>query len=78
MKIEERVLSIIRDNTEKSPGVTLASDLRKELGLDSFGTLMVINGIEEGFGVSVDQADFCRVNTVADIVTLLRSKYQCG
>ncbi len=77
MKIEDRVLSIIRDNTEQRPSVTLASDLHKELGLDSFGTLMVINAIEEGFGVSVDQADFCRINTVGDIVTLLQSKYQC-
>jgi acyl carrier protein len=78
MKIEERVLSIVRDNTEESRHVTLSSDLRKELGLDSFGTLMVINAIEDGFAVTVDQADFCRVNTVADIVALLRSKYQCA
>jgi acyl carrier protein len=78
MTTEEQVLSIVRDNTETSRAVTLASDLRKELALDSFGRLMVINAIEEGFGVSVDEADFGRVNTVGDVVTLLRSKYHCN
>ena len=78
MKIEDRILSIVQENTEHNGNVTLASDLRKELRLDSFGTLMIINAIEEGFGVTVDQDDFCTVTTVADIVTLLRSKYQCN
>jgi len=78
MKIEDRILSIVQENTEQNGNVTLASDLRKELRLDSFGTLMIINAIEEGFGVTVDQDDFCTVTTVADIVTLLRSKYQCN
>jgi acyl carrier protein len=39
---------------------------------------MVINAIEDGFGVAVDDADFCHVQTVADVVALLRSKYQCS
>lgn len=78
MKIEEQVLSIIRANTEEKGAVTLSSDLRKELRLDSFGTLMVINALEDDFGVAVDDADFCHVQTVADVVALLRSKYQCN
>jgi acyl carrier protein len=75
MNIEEQVLSIVRENIEKGRVVTLASDLRKELCLDSFGTLMVINGLEDGFGVTVDQADFCRIKTVGDVVGLLQTKY---
>jgi acyl carrier protein len=78
MRVEDQVLEIVRDNTEDSRQVTLASDLRKELCLDSFATLMVMNAIEEAFGVSIDQADFCQVKTVADVVALLRAKYQCA
>jgi acyl carrier protein len=77
MKLKETVISIVQANTEEKAGVTLASDLRKELHLDSFGTLMIINAIEDAFGVSVDDADFCHVNTVADVVALLQSKYHC-
>ena len=78
MRIEEKVMSIIQDNTEEKQPVTLASDLRKELRLDSFGTLMVINALEEAFRIEVAEGDFCRVQTVADVVSLLRSKYQCA
>ncbi len=78
MKLEEQVLAIVRENTEDKGNVTLSSDLRKELRLDSFGTLMVINALEDALSIAVDQADFCRVNTVADVVALLRAKYQCA
>lgn len=78
MKIEEKVLSIIRANTEEKEGVTLVSDLRKELRLDSFGTLMVINALEDAYGITVDEADFTQVNRVSDVVALLRSKYHCA
>ncbi len=78
MKIDETVLAIVRDNTEQKQAVTLSSDLRKELRLDSFGTLMLINAIEESFAISVDEKDFCRVNTVSDVVGLLTTKYHCG
>lgn len=77
MNIEEKVLSIIRANTEEKSNVNLASDLRNELRLDSFGTLMVINALEEAFGIAVEDGEFSRVNSVADVVTLLRSKYNC-
>ena len=77
MKIEDQILSIGRSNTEQKQTVTLASDLRKELRLDSFGTLMIINALEEAFGVTVEDGDFTRVQTVADVVELLRAKYHC-
>jgi acyl carrier protein len=77
MQLEEKVLAIIRSNTERAPAVTLASDLRKELRLDSFGTLMIINAIEDTFAITVDEADFTRLNTVAEVISLLASKYHC-
>jgi acyl carrier protein len=78
MKIEDKILSIIRSNTEEKASISLGSDLRKDLRLDSFGTLMVINAIEEAFGITVDDADFARVNTVGDVVALLRTQYACA
>jgi acyl carrier protein len=78
MRIEDKVLAIIQANTEEKASVTLTSDLRKELRLDSFGTLMIINAIEDAFGIAVDDADFGRANTIADVVALLQSKYHCN
>ena len=78
MSIEDKVVSIVRANTEEKEPVSMSTDLRKDLHLDSFGALMVINGLEEGFGIAVEEGDFCRINTAADIVNLLRSKYHCA
>jgi acyl carrier protein len=78
MKIEDKVISIVRENTEEKDPVSLGTDLRRELRLDSFGTLMLINAIEEGFGIAVEEGDFAGVNTVGDIVGLLRGKYHCA
>ncbi len=78
MKIEDKVISIVRDNTEEKEPISLGTDLRRELRLDSFGTLMLINALEEAFGIAVEEGDFGRVNTVGDIVGLLRGKYHCA
>jgi len=74
MNIEEKVLAIIQANLEQPGGVTLESDLREELHLDSFGTLMIVNAIEDTFGMVVDDADFSRLRTVADVVEFIQSK----
>jgi len=77
MNLEEKVLAIFQANTEDKTGVTLTSDLRRELRLDSFGILMIINAIEDAFGIAVEDVDFTGANTVADVVALLHSKYHC-
>jgi acyl carrier protein len=77
MSLEEKVVAIVRANVPRNLEVTLASDLRRELHLDSFGTLMILNALEDAFAISVQEADFGRVITVADVVELLRSRYAC-
>lgn len=78
MKIEEKIISIIQSNTEAKEGISLGSNLRQDLRLDSFGTLMVINALEDTFGIALEETDFARVNTVGDVVSLLRQKYACA
>ena len=78
MNIEEQVLAIIRSNTEDKCALSLGTQLRTQLGLDSFGMLMVINGLEEGFGIGLQEEDFRRVSTVADVVVLVKEKLASG
>ncbi len=75
MKTEAKLISIIQATVEDKPNITAATDLRKELHLDSFGTVMLINSIEEAFGIEIDEADFAQVKTVSDVIALLESKY---
>jgi acyl carrier protein len=78
MNLETKIIALVSVNTPSKMPVSLASDLRKELQMDSFGTLMILNAIEDELGVTVEDADFCQVQTVADIITLLKSKYHCA
>jgi len=49
--------------------------MRKDLGVDSFDGLMIMNEIDDAFGISVDEDDFKKVNSPQEIVDLLKDKY---
>jgi acyl carrier protein len=74
-ELERKVIEIIQANIEKKPAVALDSDLRHDLGVDSFGTLMIINDLEDTFGIEIKEADIKEAVKVADIVQLLETKY---
>jgi acyl carrier protein len=75
MELEQKVMDLIKANIEKKYAVTLESDLRTDLEVDSFGTIMIVNAIEDAFGITVDEADIKTLGRVSDVVTLLQTKY---
>lgn len=75
MTLEERVIKAIEDNLEKMAKVTATMDLRNDLGLDSFAMLMIVNALEDEFGISIDERNLNGVNTVVDIVNGLKQHY---
>ncbi|MDD3626760.1 MAG: acyl carrier protein [bacterium] len=76
MTFEDKIISIIKNNTEgKNKEVTISTDIRKDLGIDSFDSLMVITALEDEFSISIPDTDFEGINTVSDIVRLLQEKY---
>jgi acyl carrier protein len=74
-ELEQKVIDLIQANIEKKHAVTLDSDMRQDLGVDSFGTLMIINDIEEAFGIEIVEADIKEAVKVSDIVQILATKY---
>ncbi len=74
-ELEEKVLNLIRANLEKKHEVSLESDLRRDLDVDSFGTIMIVNGLEDAFGIEIGEADIKSIVKVSDIVALLETKY---
>jgi acyl carrier protein len=75
MELENRVIGLIQSNIEKKHTITLQSDLRQDLEVDSFGTIMIVNAIEDAFGIEVEEADIRKLARVIDIVELLEKKY---
>ena len=75
MDLTEKIILIIQQNTEKKMEILPHTQLRKELGFDSFEMLMITNAIEEEYLIQIDPADLAGIDTVEDIVKKLREKF---
>jgi acyl carrier protein len=71
----DKIIAIIRKNIKTEAGILADTDMRKDLDIDSFDGLMIMNELDDEFGVSLDEDDFKQVNTPREIASLLKSKY---
>ena len=77
MSIEERVISVIRENLEqgREAAITLESELAKDLNVDSLDALTILFGLEKEFAISLGDSSFAGYKTVRDVVVGLEKKY---
>jgi acyl carrier protein len=77
MQLEKRVISVIRNNVEDCGDVEITSntELVKELGIDSFGAMMIILGLGDEFSINLEDFDFSQFKTVQDVVEHLKERY---
>jgi acyl carrier protein len=78
MELVDKIARIVRENSEIKMVVGPETDLKRDLDIDSFGTIMIMNAIEDEFGITADEADFAQVSTVSDMARLLENKYLTG
>ena len=71
----EQIIAIIRSNIKADAEVKENTDLRKDLDIDSFDVLMIMNAIDDEYAIAIEEDDFKDVNTPLEIVTLLKNKY---
>ncbi|MHB8126018.1 MAG: acyl carrier protein [Desulfitobacteriaceae bacterium] len=74
MKLEDRIIAIMRDNLEKRPEINLESRLVEDLKVDSLDKLMIISALEDEFSIAIDEEDFIDVVTVRDIAMKLKDR----
>lgn len=75
METLEKVITILKENSNWKGEIDPDLDIRDDLGIESFDTLMIVNAIEDEFSIEIDEADFKEINRVEDIVNLLHDKY---
>jgi len=78
MTLEEKVISIICSNLEKDEKkikITSNTNLKNDAGIDSFSMIMIINGMEDEFNITINETDYAKLKTVSDIVRNLMEKY---
>ena len=70
--VSERVLAVIARETNKDRAQLRAESTLDELSVDSVDVVMILNGIEEEFGVYVPvEEGFAHVKCLQDFVTLV-------
>ena len=74
MELKEKVIEVIKENTEWKGVINMKHDLVKDLGIDSFGMLMIVNTLEEDFSIRVEDEDLEGLKIVSDIVRKLEEK----
>ncbi len=75
MKTVDKIISIIKENTECKCEIDPNINFINELKIDSFGRLMIINAIEDEYSIEVDENDIENFKTVNQIVAALELKY---
>lgn len=74
MELKEKVIEVIKENTDWKGAINMKQDLVKDLGIDSFGMLMIINTLEEDFLIQVEDEDLKGLKIVSDIAQKLEEK----
>ncbi|MGW8159279.1 MAG: acyl carrier protein [Desulfoprunum sp.] len=75
-RIKEVVFGILRRIAPESDPATLGPDdnIRRTLDIDSFDALNFFIRLDEELGVSVPEADYGQLNTLAEIVRYLAAR----
>ena len=71
MKIREKVIEAIRENVQWKGAITEQMDLVRDLGIDSFDMLMIVNTLEDEFSIVVEEEQLENLKTVGDVIRRL-------
>ena len=73
-KLKEIFRTALPDRADIMESVTLDSDLRTQVGLNSIGMICMVIMIEETFSVQFDDVGFNDFVTVRDVVDYIRNR----
>jgi acyl carrier protein len=73
--LEDRIIKTIEANLEQKARIAPDTNLRQDLGLDSFAMVIVINALEDEFSITINDQEFRGINNVVDIADALKRHY---
>jgi acyl carrier protein len=80
MSIEERVLSVLRENLENGEelAITSGSELSRDLHVDSLDALTIVYCLENEFSVALHDSALSDCRTVRDVISSLEKALPPG
>jgi acyl carrier protein len=74
MELFSKVASIISQNKNRTEAIKPTDRLKEDLDIDSFDGLMIVNDLEDEFGISIEPEELKTLKVVQDIVDRLEVK----
>lgn len=77
MSVFERLIKVFKavfENDVDVAGITEASSLREDVGINSIGMLYMAMAVEEEFGIKFRNEDFADIKTVSDVIACIEEK----
>lgn len=68
------VFSAVFDGEIDTNGITLNSNLRQDIKINSIGLLYMAMAIEEEFAIKFNNEDFLKISTIGDVVKIIEEK----
>lgn len=69
-----KLFQVVLEEDVDISALSLESDLREDIGINSIGLLYMAMAVEEEFGIKFKNEDFAGIRTVADVITCIESK----
>ena len=76
MEIEEKVLSAIQKECEKTSEEIISAQSWLELGFDSLQTVELIMKIEDDFGIDIEDHEAETIKNYSNLIEFLKGKQQ--
>lgn len=75
MEVKERVIEVLSDKLGINElEIKETQDIMNDLGCDSLDMAEIIMGIEEEFGLKIDDTEISEVKTVGDLIKKVEDK----
>lgn len=73
-EILEQVIQVVSETLDVADGVELTEDTNlKELGADSFDLLELVTALEDEFGLTLDDDDVEKIETIGQVVDAIKN-----
>ncbi|MBR5223476.1 MAG: acyl carrier protein [Clostridia bacterium] len=69
-----KVFSAVFDGEIDTKNISLNSNLRQDVEINSIGLLYMAMAIEEEFGIKFNNEDFLNISTISDVVNIIEEK----
>ncbi len=73
MRIEDRILEVVKKNMEKKVEFEM-EDTIENIGVDSLGIMIITDGIEDEFGIILDRDKLDTEMTINQLVNMIKEK----